>query len=455
MLKNKIKYFAFVLLMLAWTGCGDKIGGEDDKPIHKEDVVYLTVNARAAHTAGEESVNTDGEDFEDHVHSLAMLVFDTASGSKIAEYYTTNITAGEASYVFTAELTPGQRDFYFVSNLLPGMKESFEALTGRSEMNAQMNLLRDLKTEHYMGATDKNGFPMARVYLNQAVTEGGSIYQPVPFRPVVNGVAEDNVKLVRVVAKLEVIFDDTDVNNVIKVELVNANKQFSLVEVGTEPAQYVSDIVIKKLTGKNNWLAYMPEAFVASGKWWDNTGTPDNRPINYFRITAVGGIVYNIPIITHDGAIPGGKYLPFAEGKLDNKPVYTVYRNHHYKYEIKNLPNQIEIIYSISNWNVVQKETYMGYGYNVEVDNDGNITVSNTMQNCDPHTVRLRAVNGAYFGNDTSNTLVEFTQLGDGVSQTYRVNKDNVNTGEVYLEVYYNKTPGAAGVTPDKVFTKK
>lgn len=454
MLKLSVRCIAFLLLLFAWTGCEKIAEISEPETDTNGPVVYLTMDTRAAHTDGKESINMDKDDFEDHVHSLALLVFDTASGSKIAEYYTTDIGAGTTSYVFTAKLTPGQRDFYFVANLLPGMKEAFEALTGRSEMNAQMASFHDLKTAHYLGATDKNGFPMARVYLNQAVTERGSIYQPVPFRPVVNGTAEDNVKLVRVVAKLEVIFDDTDVNNVTKVELVNANKQFTLQVVGTEPTQYVSEIVMKKLTGKNNWLAYMPEAFVASGKWWGNTGTPDNSPINYFRITAVGGAVYNIPIITHDGTIPGGKYLPFAEGKLDNKPNYTVYRNHHYIYEIKNLPNQIEIIYSISNWNVVQKETFMGYGYNVEVDDDGNITVTNTMQNCDPHTVRLRAVNGAYFGNNISNTSIVFTQLDDGTSQTYQINKDNVNTGEVYLEVYYNKTPGA-GVTPDKVFTKK
>lgn len=452
MLKSSIRYIVFLLLLFAWTGCEKIAKNSEQETKTNEPVVYLTVDTRAAHTHGEESINTDSEDFEDHVHSLALLVFDTASGNKIAEYYTTSIGAGGASYVFTAKLTPGQRDFYFVANLLPGMKEAFEALTGRSEMDAQMASFHDLKTAHYLGATDRNGFPMARVYPNQAVTEGGSVYQPLPFKPVVSGVAENYVKLVRVVAKLEVIFKDADVNNVQNVELVNANQKFSLVETGGEPAHYAGDVQMKRITGKNNWLAYMPDAMVSGGKWWGNTGIPDNKPINYFRITDKNGNSYSIPVITHEGAIPGGKYLPFAEGKLADKPDYTVYRNHHYKYEIKNLPNQIEIIYSISDWKVIQKELYMGYGYNVEVDDDGNITVTNTMENCDPHTVRLKATNGAYFGNDTSNTSVEFTQLGDGVSQTYQVNKDDVTAGAIYLEVYYNKTPGAG--IPDKVFTK-
>ncbi len=452
MLKLDVRYITFLLLLFAWTGCQKIVENPEQETNTNDPVVYLTVDTRAAHTHGEESINMDSDDFEDHIHSLALLVFDTTSGSKIAEYYTTNIGAGEASYVFTAKLTPGARDFYFVANLLPGMKESFETLGSRAEMNAQMASFHDLKTAHYLGAANRNGFPMARVYPNQTITEGGSVYQPQPFKPLVNGVAENYVKLIRVVAKLEVIFEDTDVNNVEKVELVNANQKFSLVETGSEPAQYVGDVQMKRITGKNNWLAYMPEAIVSGGKWWGNTGISDNKPINYFRITDKNGNSYSIPIITHDEAIPGGKYLPFAEGKLADKPDYTVYRNHHYRYEIKNLPNRIEIIYSISDWKVVQKELYMGYGYNVEVDINGNITVTNTMENCDPHSVRLEAKNGAYFGNNSSNTSVVFSEVGDGVSQAYQVNKDNVTSGSIYLEVYYNKTPGAG--TPDKVFTK-
>lgn len=439
MLNIKLKYIAFVLLVLAWTGCTGPVV-DDQAQGGNEPVVYLTISTRAAHTDGKESINKDGDDFEDHVHSLAMLIFDTATGNKIAEYYTEEIGAGEKSYVFTSKITPGTRDFYFVANLLPGMKEAFKAVRSRSEMNAQMLLIRDMMDALYQGASDKKGFPMARVYPNQNIVKGGTAHQPMPFRPIVEMTPEDCVKLVRVVAKLEVIFDATDVEDVMKVELINANKKFSLQKGSSEPTHYASDINMKRVIGTNSWIAYMPEAIIFKGKWWDNAGNPENKPINYFRVTSKNGKYYDIPIITHNTSIPGNNYLKFAKGLNTDKPDYSIYRNHHYKYEIKNLPNQIEIIYSITDWQVVQKDTYVGYGYSVEVGTDGNITISNVMQNCAPHKVVLKALNGAYFGNDPTQKTIEFHELADGASQNYKVNNNNVSAGHVYLEVFYNGT---------------
>lgn len=223
--------------------------------------------------------------------------------------------------------------------------------------------------------------------------------------------------------------------------------------IDEEPSQYADNVEMRRVAGKNIWLAYMPEAFVATGKWWGNMGNAANKPINYFRITDKDGLTYEIPIITNEGAIPGGEYLKFAKGGIAQKPNYTIYRNHHYKYEIKNLPNRIEIKYAVRSWDVVEKTTYLGYGYNVEIDDDGKLVITNTTQNCNPHVVHLEAKNGAYFGADPMNTSVQFTELADGASQTYQVNKEGVASGKTYLEVYYNKTPGA-GIVPDKEFKK-
>lgn len=72
------------------------------------------------------------------------------------------------------------------------------------------------------------------------------------------------------------------------------------------------------------------------------------------------------PIITHRSDT-GGDLSVFSKIiATSTKLEYTIYRNHHYKYEIKNLPNQIEIFYSITHWNVVNKQLYMGYGFAVE-----------------------------------------------------------------------------------------
>ncbi|KGN92310.1 FimB/Mfa2 family fimbrial subunit [Porphyromonas gulae] len=445
MMLIKMRYIAFAAFVSVLFGCNK---GVEPQPDTQPDV-YLAVTARAAHTNGEESINMDMEDFEDRVHSLSMLVFDSGTGNKIAEHFTTTIESGVASYAFTTKLTPGQRDFFFIANM-PGSQAAMSAIANKTDMHNFMNQVRELSATHYLGATDNSGFPMAREYRNQTVAIGGTPSNPIPFKP--NG--EENVKLIRVVGKLEINLT-VGIDNLEKVELFNANRHFSLSSIQTPPTQYFGPIEMRRVQNANTFLAYMPEAIVEPTNWWGNTGDIENKPINFFRITTKGGIMYDVPIITHDNAIPGGQYLPFAKAELSQKPDYTIYRNHHYKYQVKNLPDKIEVKYSISDWNVVTNDTYMGYGYNVEVDDEGNITITNTIPNCDPHIVRLKAQNGAYFGTDATHTMVEFSQLADGATQTFKVNKDAVPVGSAYLEVYYNQVPGTAGAGPDKVFIKK
>lgn len=446
MMQLKKRYFALILLLFLWSGC-DR--GVDPQPDPLQPDVYLLVNARAAHTNGGESINMDAEDFEDRVHSLAMLVFDSNTGEKVAEHFSSSIGSGTSTYVFTVKLKPGQRDFFFVANF-PGMQTAMASIVNKFDMNHFMQVFRDLDPIHYLKATNDNGFPMSRMYSNQTVTIGGTITQPLPFKP--NG--ENNVKLQRVVAKLDVNIVE-GVENLQKIELCNANAHYVFGPNQAEPFQFYGPVELRRVGTTNQWLGYMPEAIVESTKWWGNTGNAENKPINFFRLTTRGGLVYDVPIITHEGAIPGGKYLPFAKGLLADKPSYTVYRNRHYIYRIKTLPDNIEVKYSICDWNIVTNDTYMGYGYNVGVDEQGNVTITNTMQNCDPHVVRLVAKNGAYFGSQPTNTSVEFAELANGASQTFKVNKDAVAVGSAYLEVYYNPDPNATGVVPDKVFIKK
>lgn len=442
----KKRYFALILLLFLWSGCDRAVDPEPD-PLQPD--VYLLVTARAAHTNGEESINMDMEDFEDRVHSLALLVFDTNTGEKVAEHFSSSIGSGTSTYVFTVKLKPGQRDFFFVANI-PNMQTAMASIVNKSDMNHFMQVFRDLDPIHYLKATNDNGFPMSRVYPNQTVTLGGTITQPLPFNPS----GENNVKLQRVVAKLDVNIE-VGAENLQKIELCNANVHYRLIPNQAEPFQFYGPVELRRVGVTSQWIGYMPEAIVTQTKWWGNTGDVENKPINFFRLTTRGGLVYEVPIITHEGAIPAGQYLPFAKGLLADKPSYTVYRNRHYIYCIKTLPDKIEVKYSICDWNVVNNDTYLGYGYNVEVDDAGNITITNTMQNCAPHVVKLVAKNGAYFGADASATQVEFTQVEDGASQTFQVNKDAVAVGSAYLEVYYNQEPGTAGVVPDKVFIKK
>ncbi len=103
MLNIKIKYVAIFLLAIAVGGCQkqtDKIEQPDN------DLVHIAISTRAAHIDGKESINRDNDDFEDHVHSLAMVVFDHTTGEKVAQYYTEDFGGGDKHFDFSSQMTP-------------------------------------------------------------------------------------------------------------------------------------------------------------------------------------------------------------------------------------------------------------------------------------------------------------------------------------------------------------
>ena len=77
----------------------------------------------------------------------------------------------------------------------------------------------------------------------------------------------------------------------------------------------------------------------------------------------------------------------------------------------------------------------MGYGYNVGVDEDGNVTISNTVEACTPHDVKLVTKSGFEFdGGETEKTFVDTDPTA---SVSYKV-LPVPTAGQAYLEVYYN-----------------
>lgn len=83
---NKINwiYTTLIATLLLLASCGkltdEQTDEEDSKP-----AVYLSVT-RAAHSNGTESINEDKIDFEDRVHDMMMLVFDSNTGALIGSY---------------------------------------------------------------------------------------------------------------------------------------------------------------------------------------------------------------------------------------------------------------------------------------------------------------------------------------------------------------------------------
>ena len=422
MVKLKTTYITIISILILFSGCDSLIYDNHDNSQVQKPVVYLSITK--AQAAGLETLNADDVDYEDRVHDLAMLVFDSSTEAKVCEYFDEDILFSEKEKTFTVALTPGSRDFYFVANMPIA---ALKSINSRSEMETYMNTLRDLDPDLYLNASETKGFPMSRVYKNQTVSEGGNIYSPLPFRP--DG--EDKVRLIRVEAKLEVIIDGLAANIGVKnIYYKNAYRQFSLSSLITPPTPvYYEDKPLKKVN--NSYIYYMPEALMAAPVW----SASAHKPINYFIIETLSGTFYEVPIITYDGIITENDYLSFARGSLTEKPDYNIYRNRHYSFTIKNLQT-IEIVYEIDPWQVKQSAIYMGYGYNVGVDENGKVTISNTIDACAPHVVKLQTVAPFKFSDNT--TEISFSSLDTTASEEHILNSIPSTGSGVYLRVYYN-----------------
>ncbi|MFR0678859.1 FimB/Mfa2 family fimbrial subunit [Dysgonomonas mossii] len=440
-MKLKIRYILLACLAVSFWACDSMIYDDHEKTQvpDKAGQVYLSVTrAQAADT---ETINEDDTDYEDRVHDLALLVFDSSTGEKVCEYFDEGISFAEKEKTFTIKLTTGIRDFYFVANMPMTL---LKTISSKSAMDTYMATFRDLDTGLYLEATESKGFPMSRVYLNQTVSEGGNIYQPKPFRPVVNGTEENRIKLIRAVAKLEVVIEGAALGSGVKnIYYKNAYHRFGLTaDLYPVAVDYYEDKLLKKVG--NSYLYYMPEAMMMNtNPLWSVTG---HKPINYFLIETLDGTSYQIPIITDDRTITDTDYLAFATGQNMDKPDYNIYRNRHYYYVIKKLQT-IEIIYTIDPWIVKKSATYMGYGYNVNVDDDGNVTVSNTVDVCAPHLVKLKSVSPFTFSDGTTEKL--FNALATDASAGYTLNPVPKVGDGAYLEVYYNDNPNVV-----KTFSK-
>ncbi len=468
MMKLQRIYIILVGLILAFVGCDKLIyDQEEGSGSGNEPLVYLSVNVRAAQPKGglratDSSINMDGAYYEDYVYDLAMLIFNSNGGGELVDlvHLNNNLGSGISTRAFQVELIAGKKyDFYFVANM-PGMRiDLTEAnIPNRAAMDSYLQhvngVTRELGSTLYQGASATEGFPMARVYKNQLVEAGGTIYQPKPFKPKqysseeykveVNTLDEGDdtreyVELIRVVAKLEVNLDGTTDLGVDKIYFRNANRHFRLVEFDTPPAAYFNNnstnSELRRLGSSNTYIYYMPEAIISSATW-NPAASSNQQPINYFTIVTLDGTGYDIPIISNEASITSD-YLAKAKGTFTGfTPDYTIHRNHHYKYVVRNL-EQIEVVYEIDPWNLVERHTYLGYGYNVHIDENGKVTIHNTVDACPPHEIKLVAVNGATFGSGTPPTERIFTEDTPGaMSPDYPLS--NIPSAGEYLQVWYN-----------------
>ncbi len=149
-------------------------------------------------------------------------------------------------------------------------------------------------------------------------------------------------------------------------------------------------------------------------------------------------VYINETIAAPGDGVPGNPNSSTIGENADH--LYKIRRNHHYVItgtisdlgEFKGL----EVIYQIAPWELFNTSLFMDYGYRVEVDENGKVTVKNTLEACEPHSLELRTV-GDFKFSDNSTTKV-FSSLVENASASYTLNPVPAAGDGNYLEVYYN-----------------
>lgn len=436
--------YKYILTGLAITGlllfvsCKSEI----DEIRADEKVVYMTFqmgfaenNKAATRAQGPNpSINTDDPDWEDYVNKLAVLAFESAgAGAKVAEEYT-------ALSFFTMKMKPGNYDFYFIANY-PDTDEA--SIKGMNKAAIETYLQKTAEFQSFQGAkTSGVLFPMARVYRNQTVTEGGTYANPLPFKPNVGALADKQLKpislfgqdwqgttiqekinLVRANAKIELNISGEGKTDIAKIEYVNAAQNYTFAQLpetsltgqtvaATQSFAYTLPAGTENLVTK----LYVPERLFAATetKGWDTVADAPQGGVNYIQITMTSGRTYRIPVISN-GPLSGStdNYLTFARD--NSKADYNIIRNNHYYYNI-NIPmdsKEIEVNAVVLPWTLVESEmSYQTPSYSTDIsfpEGGGEIMeikiVNLHQQNYAKISFRLMAPVGAIWSASLTNGL--------------------------------------------------
>jgi hypothetical protein len=150
-------------------------------------------------------------------------------------------------------------------------------------------------------------------------------------------------------------------------------------------------------------------------------------PLNFYVHTEKIGetIEYEIPIYQ----------------KINSNKDYSIKRNHLYRvYCTLEGSGIIQVKYAVGDWTLKDLETVLGYGF--QLVRDGNtITITNTMQACAPHEIKLIASGGASIDTNVNATVIfggnELTpgnnDFNNNATKSYAI---AINGGSI--EVKYN-----------------
>ncbi|MBR8704109.1 hypothetical protein [Porphyromonas levii] len=380
---------------------------QDDVPESGTDVYMSFQMSQVASGSGvraqgsSPSINTDEKDREDFVSRFGVFIFETgASGTKVAEKFSDQA-------FFVMKFKKGTYDFYFIANY-PTSDETRLSQMSKSQLEEYLKAPKPY-TLHNVPSEAGPFFPMARVYRNQTISGNGTMMAPIPFKPVVGTTnqlmpisslgndwqstsnIQDQVRLVRANAKIDLNVTGAGVPDVVKVEYYNAANKYTFAELDprpTSPEVLTSPLVFSytaptSTTGIIQTKLYVPERLFNTTeiKGWDTATDQAQGGVNYIQITMKSGRTYRVPVVSNG---PETGYQTFA--KDATRADYNVIRNHHYMYNIK-VPEdnkELDVQFKVMPWNLISSEmSYERPKYNIEIikqENDKSYNPTSLLQ---------------------------------------------------------------------------
>lgn len=355
---------------------------QDDVPESGTDVYMSFQMSQVASGSGvraqgsSPSINTDEKDREDFVSRFGVFIFETgASGAKVAEKFS------EYAF-FVMKFKKGIYDFYFIANYPPSDETSLSQMS-KSQLETYLQTLKPYAL-HHVPSSAGPFFPMARVYRDQTISGDGTLMAPIPFRPVVGTTnqlipissfgndlqspsnIQDQVRLVRANAKIDLTINGEGAIDVAKVEYYNAAANYTFAELNPRPASQAVlttplafNYTAPASTGTIETKLYVPERLFndTETKGWNTATDQAQGGVNYIQITMKSGRTYRVPVVSNG---PETGYQTFAKGvtRVD----YNVIRNHRYKYDIAIAKDSKELVVKavVLPWTLVESEISFG-----------------------------------------------------------------------------------------------
>lgn len=362
--KSNIAYVnlvLFLLLGITLGACTTTIF--EELPDKNDNIVHLSITRSQGSNI---SINQDYIDYEDRVHNLAMLVFDSNTGDLVCNHFESAILQQEVSKTFKVEMIPGQRDLYFIANV---SFDELKTITHRQEAISYLTRLNKLPENLFIRASATEGFPMSAIYHNQRIEGGGTENSPRPFRP--NN--QNAILLQRVVAKIDVAIQGAAASYVKKIEYINGVDQYSMQTLTNDDGKTRSTRLFNKVA-ENTYRLYIPEVIFD-----ENTtlNTADTKNINSIKITFKNNKTRLVPIVSN-GENFQESYISFAKGEEQNNevtPDYNIYRNKNYQLDLNLTATEKELKVAIKVLPWTYQDSQFDFGqpeYKIEVESIAN-----------------------------------------------------------------------------------